>query len=386
MGKYLDNDGLGYFWGKVKAYVQQQIQAIGAITGVKGDAESAYRTGNVNLTPANIGVGAVGLLDSISESDLPSISTSKIYDILPIANGGTGANIVTANHVFAGPDTVNGSPRFRSLAAGDIPNIPASKITSGTLDVARIPSLNYLSTSGGTVSGGNIIAKSTNIKDGTRPSSDTLGNARFLFNGSDNNGLGWVDVINFSSGVQAIRLYARRVISSVTHYAGIILGIDSSGNATVSVQGTNAQEAWRTAIGVGTIGTKNSLAASDIPNHSTSKLTSGTLGIARGGTGSSSVVSIANTSTLTILVWGKLVMVQLHGLELTPGTSTAISSTAYLASYKPGYNVSALVSGPENNNRIARLWVSKDDGKVYINAVNTTTKTAWYGTLVYMLA
>ena len=31
----------------------------GAVTGVKGNAESAYRTGNVNLTPANIGAAAV---------------------------------------------------------------------------------------------------------------------------------------------------------------------------------------------------------------------------------------------------------------------------------------------------------------------------------------
>lgn len=79
-------------------------------------------------------------------------------------------------------------------------------------------------------------------------------------------------------------------------------------------------------------------------------------------------------------------MVQLHGVEKAAGTSVAISSTAYLADYKPSYNASALVSGPENDNKIARLWVSKDDGKVYLNAVNTTASTAWYGTLVYMLA
>ena len=33
-------------------------QVAGEVTGVKGDAESAYRTGNVNLTPANIGAAA----------------------------------------------------------------------------------------------------------------------------------------------------------------------------------------------------------------------------------------------------------------------------------------------------------------------------------------
>lgn len=53
--KYLDDSGLAYLWTKIKAYVQAQIQAVGALTGVKGNAESTYRTGNVNLTPANIG-------------------------------------------------------------------------------------------------------------------------------------------------------------------------------------------------------------------------------------------------------------------------------------------------------------------------------------------
>lgn len=358
MGKYLDSDGLGYFWGKIKAYVQQQIQAIGAITGVKGDAESTYRTGNVNLTPANIGVGAIGLKNSLSASD--------------------------------------------------------------------IPSLPYLPTSGGTVSGGNVDVKSTNIADGTTPSSDTIGDARVLFSGSNGVNLGWVDVTNFSTGVQTLRLYARRVVNGVTKYCGVLLGLDSSGNPSVQL---SSPAAWRTALGTyerssagtldwgtnneylvaksalaywngaysgtasnlaycnkgafGTMATKSSLAASDIPNHSTSKLTSGTLGIARGGTGSTGTTSKLNNSYATIYIWGKLVMVQLHGQTKTPD-GTAIWSTAYLADYKPGYNASAIVAA--TTGELARVWVGASDGKIYLSAVNTSTSKAWYGTLVYMLA
>ena len=33
-------------------------RAQSGVTGVKGDSESSYRTGNVNLTPANIGAAA----------------------------------------------------------------------------------------------------------------------------------------------------------------------------------------------------------------------------------------------------------------------------------------------------------------------------------------
>lgn len=44
----------------------------GDVTGVKGSAESTYRKGNVNISPANIGLGNV---DNTSDSDKP-ISTA----------------------------------------------------------------------------------------------------------------------------------------------------------------------------------------------------------------------------------------------------------------------------------------------------------------------
>lgn len=54
---------------------------------VKGDAESTYRTGNINLTPANIGAAASSHTHSASDI---------ITGVLPIANGGTGAATAAA--------------------------------------------------------------------------------------------------------------------------------------------------------------------------------------------------------------------------------------------------------------------------------------------------
>lgn len=134
MPKYLDNDGLLYFWQKIKGAFAAKNEAIknitrsgktftatrtdgtsftftqqdndtwnanskdvagyvaaptssntnkvwgtdgsgnpswrdetGAVTGVKGNAESTYRTGNVNLTPANIGAAASSHSHAISD-------------------------------------------------------------------------------------------------------------------------------------------------------------------------------------------------------------------------------------------------------------------------------------------------------------------------------
>ena len=55
---------------------------VNSVTGVKGGAESTYRTGQVNLTPADI--GAAPASHNHSASNITS-------GTLPIARGGTGA-------------------------------------------------------------------------------------------------------------------------------------------------------------------------------------------------------------------------------------------------------------------------------------------------------
>ena len=51
MADYLDKNGLSHLWGMIKTYVTNAVK----VTGVKGNSESSYRTGNVNLTAANVG-------------------------------------------------------------------------------------------------------------------------------------------------------------------------------------------------------------------------------------------------------------------------------------------------------------------------------------------
>lgn len=63
------------------------------ITGVKGNAESTYRTGNVNITPANIGAAASSHNHSAANITSGTLGSDRLPTV-PISKGGTGATSV----------------------------------------------------------------------------------------------------------------------------------------------------------------------------------------------------------------------------------------------------------------------------------------------------
>jgi hypothetical protein len=64
-------------------------------------------------------------------------AATQITGILPIANGGTGANSTSQNFIFAGPASGGaGAPTFRALAASDLPSSASAWTVSGS-DVYR---------------------------------------------------------------------------------------------------------------------------------------------------------------------------------------------------------------------------------------------------------
>lgn len=98
---------------------------------------------------------------------------------------------------------------------------------------------------------------------------------------------------------------------------------------------------------------------------------------------SSAVETVYETADVTVKRWGRLVMVQCHGIYATPNSGNAWANID-LSACKPGYNVSAIVAESTANGHIARLWVSATDGKVYLNAINSTAAAKWYGTITYI--
>lgn len=80
--------------------------------------------------------------DTLNADRIPNLNTSKITaGTLGVARGGTGVSTTTeANKVFAYPSAAPSSataPSFRALVAADIPNLNISKLTAGTLGIAR---------------------------------------------------------------------------------------------------------------------------------------------------------------------------------------------------------------------------------------------------------
>ena len=68
---------------------------VNSVTGVKGNSESSYRTGNVNLTAANVGAAAASHNHAASNITSGTLSVDRLPTVT-VAKGGTGATTAAA--------------------------------------------------------------------------------------------------------------------------------------------------------------------------------------------------------------------------------------------------------------------------------------------------
>ena len=102
-------------------------------------------TDNYILSYDSATAGFTWIVDAIGGAgDVASVGLSmpSIFNVAnsPVTTSGTlTATLVSqaANLVFASPSGSAGSPNFRSLVANDIPNLAVTKLTTGTLAIAR---------------------------------------------------------------------------------------------------------------------------------------------------------------------------------------------------------------------------------------------------------
>jgi len=184
-------------------------------------------------------------------ADIPNLAASIITSgTLAVARGGTGADLSAtggANQIVR-QNSSGGAFTVSVLAAADIPSLDASKITTGSLAVARGGSGADLSATGGA----NQIVRQSSVGGAFTVSVLAAADIPNL------------DTSKLTTGQLGLARGGTGADLSATGGANQIVRQNSSGGAfTVSV-----------------------LAAADIPNLDTSKITTGTFAVARLGSGS----------------------------------------------------------------------------------------------------
>ena len=242
---------------------------------------------------------AIGAGTGVGSVTSVGLSLPSIFNISnsPVTSSGTLTGSLatqTANVIFAGPTTgVDAAPTFRSLVAGDIPSLDASKITSG-----QLPILNGgtgASTDSGARTNLGATTVGSNLFTLTNPSAIT-----FLRLNADNT-VSALDAATFRTAIGA-----GTGGGSVTSVGLSLPGIFTVSNSPVTSSGTltgalatqNANIVFAgPTTGVAAAPTFRSLVAGDIPSLDASKITSGQLGIANGGTGQSTAQTAINALT-----------------------------------------------------------------------------------------
>ncbi len=241
-------------------------------------------SGAITIAATNTGVTSVGLA-------MPSIFSVTNS---PVTSTGTlTASLVTqtAATFFAGP--VTGSvavPTFRPLSATDIPDLSGSYIVNGTSP--QIPANFYISGNGtlcgqlqlrGTSTGLSTFqagAQGTNNINYTLPITAPTANQVLVSSGGATSNLSWASVATgtvTSVGLTMPAVLYSSVGNSPITTSGVLTPVLATQTAATIFAGP--------ATGGATTPTFRALAATDIPNLDASKITTGLLSSARGGTG-----------------------------------------------------------------------------------------------------
>ena len=256
---------------------------------------------------------------------------------------------------------------------------------------------NYLSLSGGTLTGGLTTSLQLIIKD-NRLDSSSLGANRwfrhFVIKDNNDEDRGHIELYTYSNGTQGIQLEASRIVNGTPVYNSLGLGIDSEGNTIINL---NVPEKWRESLGATNGIWPKNLGGTGNTNGTVDKLTTartirtdlaltttasfdgsanitpgvtGILNIENGGTGQNgkSVFSITrnttntSTGTFTAYKWGNIVVIRGIGIQLKAAASGNGTEIGSFSSNRPGNNANACAWGG-NASHNGLVWVTTE-GKI----------------------
>jgi len=135
----------GDLWGSLSAPLVTKLRGVPVSTTVPSAAQ-VLRFDGTRWEPQSLGISDVGGPSSgyVDLAGTQTISGSKTFSSAPqfgtplgVASGGIGGATAPQRNVFAGPASGTGAPGFRALDAADLPSLDVSKLSTGTLSVAR---------------------------------------------------------------------------------------------------------------------------------------------------------------------------------------------------------------------------------------------------------
>ena len=310
------------------------------------DTEVSNNT-SVAANTAKTGYTDAAVKTKLDTETVVSGSASDVRTFLNVADGAT-ANAGTVTSV-GGTGTVSGLTLSGtvtstgnltlggtiSLAAGDIPNLNASKITAGTLGDARIPSLAASKVTSGTFDVARIptltaakisdfdteVSNNTSVAANTAKAGYTDAKVKTKLNTEE--------VVSGSAA--EVRTFLN-VADGATANAGTVTSVGGTGTVSgLSLSGTV------TSTGNLTLGGTISLVAGDIPNLNASKITAGTLGDAR--------IPSLNASKITAGTFGVARIPTLTAAKISDFDTEVSNNTDVAANTaKTGYTDAAVKS------------------------------------------
>lgn len=333
--------------------------------GTASTARIVVNTDNIDLATSGVSAATYGS----TGFQITQVTFDAYGRATAASNRDLFGSSLTANTVFASPNGATGSPSFRSLVAADIPNLDASKITTGTLGVARGGTgLDGSAAANGSLLIGNgtgytlatLTGTANQISVTNASGSITLGISTGYVGQTSITTLGTISTGTWS----ATTIAANRGGTGQTTYAiGDILYAD-----TTSTLARLAGVATGNALISGGVGTAPSWGKIGLTTH-----VSGTLAIGNGGTGvtgtpTNGQLLIGNGSgyTLATLTGGT-------GISITNGAGTisvAVNSATFLlvANYVVRETPTGTVNGTNATFTLAATPVAGTE-HVYVNGI-----------------
>ena len=314
--------------------------------------EAFARTGNsTTLTPAKLASG--GTENQVLTRTSTGMAWSNSGVVTTFISLTDTPSSFTANQ-FAKVNSDGDAIVFSALAAGDIPSLATSKITSGIFSVDRIPNLSASKITSGTIASARLSLTASDIPSlaASKITSGTIASARLSLTASDIPSLA-------ASKITSGTIASARLSLVASDIPNLDAGKITSGTFSTSrIPNLNANK-----ITSGTIASARlSLLTSDIPSLSASKITSGSFDADRipnldaskitGGTFNTSRIPSLATSKITSGTFDADRIPNLDASKITTGT-IASARLSLTASDIPSLAASKITSGTFSTERLA---------------------------------